>query len=137
MVPLKSFRYLGHHGMCWLVWHAMVTAITLLPHGGSVNTKRKRISWHDTVIRRPYLNLNHFNFYPPFTEISHRLYYHRHTLLDAHSVFTLIENYGCQTSVVLYLFLKKLHRNFIWVTFIFGIAQIKITNNYYKFALKC
>ena len=57
----------------------MVTAITLLPHGGSANTKRKRISWHDTVIRRLYLNLNHFNFYPPFTEISHRLYYHRHT----------------------------------------------------------
>ena len=31
---------------------------------------------------------------------------HRHTFLDAYSAFASMENHGCQTCVVLYLFFK-------------------------------
>ena len=49
---------------------------------------------------------------------------HWHTLLDAYSVFTSGENYGCQTCVVLYLFFKRPRLSFIWIIFIFVSTNI-------------
>ena len=44
---------------------------------------------------------------------------HRYTLLDTYSVFASMENYGCQTCVVLYLFFKRHRISFISIIFIF------------------
>ena len=35
-----------------------------------------------------------------------------------------MENYGCQTCVVLYLFFKRLHLGFMWIILIFVSANI-------------
>ena len=48
---------------------------------------------------------------------------HRHTLLDAYSVFASMENHGCQTSVVLYLFFTKTSLDFFLNCFIFASAN--------------
>ena len=39
-------------------------------------------------------------------------------------MFASMENYGCQTCVVLYLFFKRFHISFIWIIFIFVSAHI-------------
>ena len=40
------------------------------------------------------------------------------------SIYTSMENCGCQASVVLYLFFKRLHISFIWIIFVFESTQI-------------
>ena len=70
-----------------------------------------------------YLITKRYNVFSPTNWACVRID-HRHTLSDAYSVFESIENYGCQTCVVLYLFFKRLQIIFIWIYFVFANANI-------------